>query len=360
MLIFGDEGVSGFMKEKRSIAVLLFSLMALAAGCAAKAPQQAAIVYPAPPDEPRIAYIASYVGEDDFRSRGFFDPLLDWLFGKKSPYDLIKPYGVASHGEKIYVADSGNASVLVFDRQARTVSRLGSGVLAVPVGVAAAADGTVFVSDIQKHAVVGFNELGNATVTLGPDQKLKNPAGLAVNNGLGRLYVSDTLLNTVFVYTLKGEFLFKFQNGEKAFGTPTNIAVDGRNGNVYVTETINFRVLVMDKDGKFLRSFGQLGDVPGTFARPRGVAVDSEGHVYVVDAAFDNFQIFDEKGQLLLFLGSAGGGPGTFLLPAGIYVDEQDRIYVADTMNRRVQVFQYLSDKWKKEHPEEYKKYLLD
>ena len=99
--------------------------------------------------------------------------------------------------------------------------------------------------------------------------------------------------------------------------------------------------------------------MPGTFSRPKGIGIDSDGHVYVVDAAFNNFQIFDETGQLLLFIGGEGNAPGQFQLPAGMYVDEKDRIYVVDSFNFRVQVFQYLSDRWKKEHPEEYNKYLL-
>ena len=113
-----------------------------------------------------------------------------------------------------------------------------------------------------------------------------------------------------------------------------------------------------DLDGKFLRTFGELGDTPGSFSRPKGIGVDTEGHVYVADAAFDNFQIFDENGQILMFVGSAGTGPGYFSLPAGLFVDENDQIYIADQANQRVQVFQYLSEKWKQEHPEEYGKML--
>lgn len=48
----------------------------------------------------------------------------------------------------------------------------------------------------------------------------------------------------------------------------------------------------------------------GDFARPKGVAVDSEGHIYVVDAAFGNVQIFNSEGLLLLFFGQMGTGPG--------------------------------------------------
>ncbi|HDO35626.1 MAG TPA: 6-bladed beta-propeller [Nitrospirae bacterium] len=94
--------------------------------------------------------------------------------------------------------------------------------------------------------------------------------------------------------------------------------------------------------------FGQIGDIPGKFARPKGIAVDSEGHIYVVDAAFNNVQIFNEKGRLLLFFGEMGVGPGKFWLPAGMYIDKNDKIYVADQYNRRIDIFQYLGEKYRK------------
>jgi len=86
--------------------------------------------------------------------------------------------------------------------------------------------------------------------------------------------------------------------------------------------------------------------------------VDSEGQSYVVDGTFNCYQIFNEKGQVLTFVGVGGwGGGGLFMSPSGLYIDENDKIYVVDVLNKRVQVFQYLSEKWKKEHPEEYTKY---
>ena len=143
------------------------------------------------------------------------------------------------------------------------------------------------------------------------------------------------------------------------FNAPTHLAIDRRNGNVYVVDTNYFRVQVFDSEGTYLRKFGQLGDNPGDFSRPKGIAVDSEGHVYVADAAFSNFQIFDDMGKLLLSIGSMGQGAGQFVLPGGMYADDQDRIYVADVLNRRIEVFQYMSEAWKQSHPEEYKKFLL-
>ena len=107
---------------------------------------------------------------------------------------------------------------------------------------------------------------------------------------------------------------------------------------------MNFRVQVFDVDGRVIGKVGEMGASLGQFARPKGVALDSEGNIYVVDAAFNNFQIFNTGGELLMFVGRVGTQPGEFWLPAGLHIDQQDRIYVVDQYNRRVQVFQYLGE----------------
>ena len=65
----------------------------------------------------------------------------------------------------------------------------------------------------------------------------------------------------------------------------------------------------------------------------------------MLDNQFENIQVFDRGGRLLMAFGQGGDRPGEFALPAGLTIDAQDRIWVADSYNRRVQVFQYLSEK---------------
>jgi DNA-binding beta-propeller fold protein YncE len=156
--------------------------------------------------------------------------------------------------------------------------------------------------------------------------------------------------------------LFQFGgpgNQDGQFLHPSFLTVEKKSGNVYVSDTNNFRVQVFDRDGKFLRKFGSLGDAPGYFQRPKGVGLDSEGHSYVVEAQFNNFQIFNETGQVLTWVGWGGEGRGgLFRSPSGLYIDDEDRIYVADTINKRIQLYQYFSERWSREHPDELNRYL--
>lgn len=350
------------MKKATSFKLFILSFFILVLhGCAARAPQEPVLIYPSPPEDPKVVYLKSHRGEGDFQEKSFWDA----VFGTTAAQGLPKAYGVYASGDKLYVAVTGGGYVAVIDTRARKVGYLGAegtGKLALPIGVAGASDGTIFVSDPKLTRVYGYDGQGNLRIAIGGKDEFQNPAGIAVNNDLQRLYVVDSYAHAVRVYSTAGKFLLQFGSRgglDGQFNFPSNVAVDKRNGTVYVVDTQNFRVQAFDKDGKFLRKFGDIGDRPGNFARPKGIGIDSEGHLYVADAAFDNFQILDENGVPLLFIGGAGTEPGRFQLPAGLYVDENDRIYIADSMNGRVQVYQYLSEKWKKEHPEEYKKYQL-
>lgn len=332
-------------------------------GCAAQKAEEIKIVIPGPPEQPRVAYLASYRGGGDFTET----KVLDSLIGESSSpmaANMAKPYGVAAKNGIIYATDTIMGVVFVMDpvmKKIRFIGDKSNGKLALPTGVAIDSKGQVYVSDAKLKQVYRYDENGTFLSNFGMNNEFQRPTGIAVNSDLGLLYVVDTLGHNVHMYSLDGRAVAAFgkrgiEDGE--FNYPTNIAIDRRNGNVVIGDTQNFRIQIFDKNGKFLAKFGQVGDKPGMFARPKGVAVDSEGHIYAADAAFSNIQVFNDKGELMLYFGSAGNGPATFQLLSALYFDEEDRLYTTEGFNARVQVFQYFSDAWKKSHPVEYKKLI--
>ena len=332
-------------------------------GCASSRAlqQRYDIVWPSSPQAPRVAFIQNYQGKNDFYELTFWDQ----VFGKEIRKDLQKPYGVFARGSKIYVSDTVINAVVVIDTKERTVTFIGDsgkGRLRLPLGMDGTPDGTLYVTDGTLRAVNIYDREGKFVRSLGGSGDFKSPSGIAVNSALDRIYIADSRGHKVRVYAMNGDFLFEFGargDGDGQFNNPTNVAIDRRNNNVLVTDTNGFRVEVFDQDGKFLRKFGEVGDGPGSFVRPKGIGVDSEGNVYVVDAGFNNVQIFSETGALRLFVAGPGRGSGEFNLPAGLYIDDQDRFYVVDSINTRVAVFQFMSEKWKKDNPDEYGKYVI-
>ena len=97
-----------------------------------------------------------------------------------------------------------------------------------------------------------------------------------------------------------------------------------------------------DEDTGFVSAFGEDGDRPGDFSRPKGVATDGFGHVYVSDSLMHALQIFTPEGELLLSIGNQGQGEGEFWLPTGMFITSDNTIFVADSYNKRVQVFRYI------------------
>lgn len=299
------------------------------------------LVWPLPPNVPRIKYIQSIYSEDDI---GRVYTFKEKLFGKDYLDSIARPYGISVSGNKIYMTDLTMKGVFVFDLAAKRITMLGTeGALQVPASAVADRAGLVYVADVGGSKVAVYDARGTyRTAYLLEDSR---PVALAVNDSLGRLYVVDRAGNRILVLGLDGERLLDFGGRGEAdgeFNMPIAITLD-RKGNVYVVDSGNFRVQIFTQDGKFISKFGSVGDHQGMFANPKGIAVDSENHIYVTDAAFSNFQIFDQQGNFLMFVGSMGPNPGQMHLPGGIAIDDTDRIYLADQFNRRIQVFQYIS-----------------
>lgn len=336
------------LKKINHIKYCLFLLLLILAGCATTPPPTPNIVWPLPPEEPKIKYMAAYRDINDF-PKTVGERIKEALFGTVTGLSLKKPTAVTTdiHG-RIYVADSSEPGIFVFNLEERKIELWGQeGQLKpiTPLGLAIDAQGNVYVSDGRLKKILVYDKYGKLIFNIGDEHTFVNPSGIAVDKTRNRLLVADSKAHKVKVFDLKGKLIFELEGSDikgGKFYAPSNIAVD-KEGNFYVVEALNFRVQIFDAQGKYIRNFGQLGANLGHFARPRGIAVDSEGHIYVVDAAFNNFQIFDPEGQLLLFVGTGGYNPGEFLLPYGIWIDKEDKIYVTDQIgNPRVQVFQYL------------------
>lgn len=309
------------------------------------------LVWPEAPDQPRLRYLRTLVGPQDFEDAGRKGRLFRWLTGEVAQnIALISPYGVTGDGEgRVWMSDPEVGLVHLFDLRRKSVDYLQGGDnlrFRTPLGVGYdSARNRLLVADgALKQVIVLDAEKGRLLGQWAPPGGFGRPAGIALDHQ-GQLYVADVLTSQIEIFSPDGVHLRSLRSQvrpQEGFNRPTNLWVD-QQGRIYVVDSMNFQVEVLAADGSALGIIGGLGDTPGHFARPRGVAVDSEGHVYVADATFDNIQIFDLSGQLLLVLGETGKKPGQFSLPAGLFIDSQDRLYVVDSFNQRLQIFQYLS-----------------
>jgi len=329
-------------------------LLLAVAGCRtpeAPAPNgDLSLIWPPPPALPQIAYVKSIEGPDSFGiRRNWWRKAGDFLVGNdRSRTTLVKPTALCfDENGNLCVTDTGNATVWFFDaarKRYKRWDRIGKLAFSSPVAVVKQ-NGVFYVADSGLGAIIAFNEKGKLLFTI--SDGLERPSGLAIHGET--LWVADAARHSIDAFDLQGRHQGQFgRRGTKAgeFNYPTHLSLSHETTpTLYVTDSMNFRIQKVDALGSSLQSVGEIGNVSGTFTRPKGTAVDRDGNFYVVDALFDNIQIFDNQGRFLMHWGENGTNPGQFWLPSGIAVDADNQIWVADSYNRRIQVFKRVGER---------------
>ena len=146
------------------------SALAVFALCCAWSPSGAAskqsdeddppIFYPPAPNVPRLQYLTKYSSAYDVSAGD--SKLRDFVFGGQDKEEQVvqKPYGVAIHEGAIYVVDTRGAGYVVFDvanGKWRSVTGKGDGAMNKPINIAIDEDGTRYVTDTQREAVIVFD-----------------------------------------------------------------------------------------------------------------------------------------------------------------------------------------------------------
>ncbi len=314
------------------------------------------IVFPQPPDRPRLRFVRSIMSVDDLgkkKKAGFLAKLIAFFSGGEKRIEMFNnPYGVWRQGDKIYVSDTGAQHLVAVDLKNASFSYLGDRGeenLKSPVGVAVDEAGIAYVSDTGDGTVKAYSPEGNllwkSEGAGGESGKLNRPAGIAITPA-GELLVADSSNRRVVLLGKDGKFIKEMCLHAKkeyyALPNPNNVW-SFNNGDFMVSDPLAARVHIFSSTGAAIGGFGEPGDAAGYMSRPRGVAADSDGNIHVVDALFSRVQVFDRAGQLLVWYGGPGDRPSRMALPAGIFIDKDDMVYISNSKNRRIEVFQYIS-----------------
>jgi DNA-binding beta-propeller fold protein YncE len=285
------------------------------------------------------------------------------------------PRAVAVDDEgRIYVADSGNNRVQVFNpdgsflRQWGSTCKLdtregcqpapagspggdGQGQFNEPWGIAVDRDGNVYVSDTWNHRIQKFDGQGNFLTMwgrfdstggeLGTPGVFYGPRSLAIGQD-GNLYVMDTGNKRVQVFTPDGAFFAQYGGGgviEGRFDEPVGLGQDAA-GNWYIADTWNRRIQKFDRTFRYLAQWPVYGWASQSVVNKPALAVDGARNiVYVVDP--ENYRVlaFDIDGNFRATFGLYGNDAQSFTMPTGIAVGPDGRVYVADGDSHRIMIF---------------------
>jgi hypothetical protein len=199
-------------------------------------------------------------------------------------------------------------------------------------------DDRLYVCDTVFNTVIIYDLVTGKAHRLAGDRgigKILQPNNLDFDEE-GRLYVADKVRKAVLVYNADESFHDAW--GRPAEIQPVDVAVGG--DEIFVCGSDNHTIEVWNRqDGTLLRRFGKLGTAPGEYFIPTYLALDGQGHLLVTDTGNFRVQKVTLEGEPVDVIGGPGTTLGRFAWPKGMSVDAQGRLYVADSRFANVQVF---------------------
>jgi uncharacterized protein (TIGR03663 family) len=228
-----------------------------------------------------------------------------------------EPWGVAVGPDgSVYVSDTWNHRVQKFDANGKFIKTWGSfgqsdatnqGLLYGPRGISVDANSHVYLADTGNKRIVVFDSDGNLLTQIGSEGfdvgKFSEPVDVKLD-AQGNVYVTDTWNQRVQVFSPSpdGKSFTPLRqwpiNGWKSQSLDNKpfIAI-APNGHVFVTDPEGYRVIEFAADGTFVQLWGAYGTDNASFGLASGIAVDAKGLVWVTDSANNRLMRFTVPGK---------------------------------------------------------------
>ena len=231
----------------------------------------------------------------------------DQAAGDAPPGTFNEPWGVAVGPDgSVYVSDTWNHRVQKFTADGEPIATWGQYGQPIPEvpesnssfwgprGIAVSPQGQVFVADTGNKRIVVFDEDGNYITAFGsagldPGQ-FDEPVGVAVAPS-GTVYVADTWNQRIQAFLPSEDGLTYFPTlqwdvnawfGQSLDNKPFIAA--GPDEHVFISDPEGYRVIEFTETGEFVRTWGAFGIGPEEIGLASGIAVDQQGFVWLSDA----------------------------------------------------------------------------
>lgn len=289
----------------------------------------------------------------------------DWSGPRVNSRPLLPGLAEDSSGN-LFVTDYDNGWVWKLAADG-TQTKFGN--LSTPWGIAISpVNNNLYVADSGNHSVKIFDLNGNFIQSIGQsgtnDGEFTNPRGISFDKD-GRLYVADKGNNRVQVFgeTTPHTFLAKFGSlgsGNGQFDTPSGLVVDNSLV-IYVADGDNHRIQrftpnsttsptawnfsgwIGSRDpntvtpGWLVTGSGLASNRNGEFQNPYGIGLASDSALLVADTNNNRIQVIDSTtGLFVNQIGAAGITSGQYNQPLAV-IYQNGFACIADSSNARIQ-----------------------
>ncbi|MDI6861732.1 MAG: 6-bladed beta-propeller, partial [Caldisericia bacterium] len=256
--------------------------------------------------------------------------------GKK---EFKTPLDIEIFEDKVYVLDSGNARVQVFNLKGNYLFDFGTvgtqdGNLYCPNSFSFDKNGNLWIVESCTGRVQIFDRNGKFI------KKVKENFGKpeCIEKFENYMIISNSQDEKIYILDLNGNIINKIGEDVKSpLYFPQSIAALS-DGTIVVANSGTSTISLFDKDGNYLKSFSSFGAAPGKIQYPLGIAVNSKDEIFVLDTGSHVVEVYDKDGKYLRSFGRMGGANGEFMYPLSIAIGSDNWSYVTD-YNARVQVF---------------------
>ena len=229
----------------------------------------------------------------DYKSKK--QPLLSVCERGKGMEQLNYPHGVTVDNRtgNIYIADSGNDCVKVFDSTGKYLFKFGD------------------------------NE---------GEGEMYSPRGVAIYED--RLLITQRN-HCILNYQLNGKFVSRIGKqgrGELEFNNLSSLTIDESNGDIYICDYNNNRIQILNSDFSFKSQFGK-----DTLKCPRDVKLSKE-YIYVLDESNPCLHLFNYNHILQKSVISRGKGMEV-IYPYFFFVDRTQNILISDFSSNIIHIF---------------------
>ena len=302
------------------------------------------LVWPLPPAAARLRYEASF---DLVQG---MSPALQTISGQDIVPSLRQqPLRVSARGFTIVTVERERGTVQVYKK-----SGIGSYVLRTQTGevLQGALDAVIdefdriYVSQGSPAQVSMYDETGEFIRSFGVDRIWKKPARLALDQLRGRLYIADTFMERIFVFSLDGAFLFEFGEGGSKLGQFSGLSdlVVDHYGNLWILESGNRRIQYIRPGGRKMQI---LELDPATIVEPVSLAREPDGTLYVTDRYQESLVVLSPEGKFITRIGGLGREPGRFSGISDVsFNPDTYRLYTSEVGFPRIQMFRRTIVPW--------------